>query len=163
MEIEEIYRKYFNDVYRYLRRLSGNEALAQDLTSETFFKAMNALHTLKDATTVRVWLCQIAKNEYLSWYRKQKHIDPSEIDFTLIPASDMNIEKQCLDKSEQERLREIVHDLGEPAREVVLWRIYGGLSFKEIGVIFHRSENWACVVYHRSLASIKKKLEDTET
>ena len=60
---EEVYAVYFDDVYRYLLSLSGSESVAEELTSETFFRAMDALDRFRGECSVRVWLCQIAKNE----------------------------------------------------------------------------------------------------
>ena len=62
--IEEIYREYFQDVYLYILRLSGNEHIAEDITSDTFFKAIKSLASFRGDCDIRVWLCQIAKNSY---------------------------------------------------------------------------------------------------
>lgn len=63
-EFEEIYRAYFDDVYRYLLRLSRDEHIAEDVTSETFFRAMRSIDGFRGECELRVWLCQIAKNCY---------------------------------------------------------------------------------------------------
>ena len=70
VEFEHIYTTYFNDVFRYIRKLTNNEQLAEEITAETFFKAMNALDRFRGNSDIRVWLCQIAKNQYLSYLRK---------------------------------------------------------------------------------------------
>ena len=75
---EEIYRAYFNDVYRYLRRLSGDETLAGEITSETFFKAMRALDSFRGECDVRVWLCRIAKNCYYTYLKKASRTEALE-------------------------------------------------------------------------------------
>ena len=59
---ENIYNKYFKTVYLYINGLCGNSAIAEEVTSDTFFKAMNSLDSFKGDCDVRVWLCQIAKN-----------------------------------------------------------------------------------------------------
>ena len=69
-EFEKIYRAYFSDVYCYIRRLSGDEQTAEEITSETFFKAMRAIGTFRGDCDIRVWLCQIAKNCYYTDRRK---------------------------------------------------------------------------------------------
>ena len=69
MDFEEIYRRYFGDVYRYLLRLSGSETAAEDITSETFLRAMQALPRFRGDCDVRVWLCRIARNTYFSTRR----------------------------------------------------------------------------------------------
>ena len=61
-EFEIIYKTYFNDVFRYIRRLSGDEKIAEEVTGETFFKAIQAIDKFKGECDLRIWLCQIAKN-----------------------------------------------------------------------------------------------------
>ena len=63
-EFEKIYRTYFNDVFLYIRRLSNNEQIAEEITSETFYKAMRSIDSFRGDCDIRVWLCQIAKNSY---------------------------------------------------------------------------------------------------
>lgn len=69
-EIEQVYKKYFKDVFLYVKRLSGNEHIAEEISSETFFRAMQSLDKFRGDCDVRVWLCQIAKNCYYSYLKK---------------------------------------------------------------------------------------------
>ena len=75
-ELAEIYRIYFDDVYRYLLALSHDAQLAEELTSETFCRAMRALPGFRGACDIRVWLCQIAKN---CFYTEQKRMGRIEL------------------------------------------------------------------------------------
>lgn len=68
---EELYHTYFNDVYLYILRLSGDEHIAEEITSDTFFRAMRAMDHFRGDCDVRVWLCQIAKNCYHTYLKKQ--------------------------------------------------------------------------------------------
>ena len=61
-----------------------------------------------------------------------------------------------------ERARTVLHGIAEPYREVFMWRVFAELSFKQIGAIFGKSENWACVTYHRAKSLIRSKLEENE-
>ena len=63
-EFEKIYRDYFDDVFLYIKRLSGSEDIAEDITSEAFYKAMRSIKGFRGECDIRVWLCQIAKNCY---------------------------------------------------------------------------------------------------
>ena len=78
MELEKIFSPYFNDVFRYIRRLSGNEHIAEEITADAFFKAMHSIDSFRGDCDIRVWLCQIAKNSYLSYLKKSGHIDNIE-------------------------------------------------------------------------------------
>ena len=158
MDFEEIYRRYFGDVYRYLLRLSGSETAAEDVTSETFLRAMQALPRFRGDCDVRVWLCRIARNTYFSTRRdpdNQPMEEPGEDPRGSAPSP----EEETLRREEGQRLRQLFHGLEEPYREVFLWRHYGDLSFREIGQLFGKSENWACVTYHRARGKLRKEWE----
>ena len=154
--IEEVYAVYFDDVYRYLLALSGDESTAEELTSETFFRALGALDRFRGDCSVRVWLCQIAKNLFLSQKRREQRLAPLED--CAEPAADPA--ERAADHSEAERIQVLLHGLKEPYKEVFLWRVYGEKSFREIAKLFGRTENWACVTYHRAKRMIREGLEE---
>lgn len=160
-EFEALYSTCFADVYSYLLRLCRDEALAEELTSETFFRAMEAYPRFRGDCETRVWLCQIAKNLY---FKRQGSIKREQsLDDTLEQPSPGNgPEESLIGKDSAERARRYLHELGEPGREVFMWRVYGELSFKQIGSLFGRSENWACVTYHRARAAFRRRLEESE-
>ena len=155
-ELAEIYRIYFDDVYRYLLALSHDAQLAEELTSETFCRAMRALPGFRGACDIRVWLCQIAKNLYYSQLRREKCLAPLE-DCRIAEESH---EEELEDHSEAARIQELLHALREPYKEVFMWRVYGEKSFRDIGALFGKTENWACVTYHRAKRMIRDGLED---
>lgn len=72
MEFEELYQTYFSDVYRYILKLSGSEHIAEEITEETFYKALRKIHTFRGECDIRIWLCRIAKNSYTSYLRKKR-------------------------------------------------------------------------------------------
>lgn len=162
IDFEQIYRTYFSDVYRYIRRLSNDEHIAEEITADTFFKAMQSLDSFRGDCDVRVWLCQIAKNSYLSYLKKHKHIDHIEdAVFQNHPDPEDSIETRIISQEDARRIRSILHDLSEPYKEVFMWRVFAELSFNQIGQMYGKSENWACVTYHRARLKIKEKLEGT--
>ncbi|MDD4773976.1 MAG: sigma-70 family RNA polymerase sigma factor [Eubacteriales bacterium] len=157
-ELESLYRAYFRDVYLYILSLSKDEHIAEDITSEAFIKAIKSIDTFKGDCDIRVWLCQIAKNCYYSYLRKNKKIiytdeEPEHI-------SEINIEQSIVYKEDSIKIHEILHKLKEPYKEVFSLRIFSELSFKEIGYLFGKSENWACVTYHRARKKIQDEMED---
>lgn len=160
MEFEEVYSTHFNDVFRYIRRLSGNEHIAEEITADTFFKAMHAIDSYRADCDIRVWLCQIAKNSYLSYLKKAGRITNIE-DAELLSIADPEetIEEKFVRYDEAAQVQKILHDIPDPYKEVFMWRVFAELSFKQIGQIYNKSENWACVTYHRARAKIKERLE----
>jgi RNA polymerase sigma-70 factor (ECF subfamily) len=160
MDFEEIYIKYFQDVYLYIRKMSNSEKIAEEVTSDTFFKAMQSIDSFRGDCDVRVWLCQIAKNAYYSYIKKNsrtEQVDESEIQEITDLAP--NVAEEYERREEIERIQKILHDVGEPYKEVFMWRVYAELSFRQIAQIFGKTENWACVTYHRARKIIKERLE----
>ena len=156
-DFQEVYTLYFRDVYRYALSLCRNEALAEEITQETFYKALNKLGNFDGKCKVSVWLCQIAKNTYISMCRKDKHLDPGA-DTTLIPCVG-NIEDSFCDQETAFAIHKVLHTLEEPYKEVFSLRTFGELSFKQIAELFGRTESWARVTYHRARLKIKEEIK----
>lgn len=165
MDFEKIYDTYFDDVYLYVRRLSGNEHVAEKIASETFFKAMSSIKNFRGECDIRVWLCQIAKNSYFSYLKK----NGKTIGFDDVKLQDLADPNALLPRkipNEKEDIRQAqkaVHTLPELYREVFMWRVFADLSFKQIGELFHKTDNWACVTYHRARKMIKSRLEEPDS
>lgn len=161
-EFEKVYQLYFKDVYYYILSLSRDEHIAEDITSETFLKAIKAIDSFRGDTKLRVWLCQIAKNEYFSYLRKNKKMDFRKRLEDIIEKEDSNIfEKGIISNNEFVRINSIIKSsLQEPYGEIFRLRVYRELSFKEIGRLFGKTDNWACVIYHRARKKIQKELEE---
>ncbi len=160
-EFEKIYQVYFTDVYLYIKGLSKSEEISEEITSETFFKAMGAIKSFRGECDIRVWLCQIAKNCYYTYLKKNNRLAEYE-DITKLNLADnsVNIEENFTDKSNAMAIHILLHNLKEPYKEVFSLRVFGELSFKQIAKIFNRSENWACVTYHRARQKLMRKLEE---
>lgn len=158
-KFDKIYRAYFQDVFLYLHKLTGDEHIAEDLTSETFFRAMRNLPTFRGECEMRVWLCQIGKHIFYDYCRKQKklvHMDDIPDWDPACPTPEEEVER----KQDVMLLHRQLHSLPEPYKEVFSLRVFGELSFGEIGSLFGKSANWACVVYHRARRKIQKSLEE---
>ena len=160
-EFEKIYSTYFNDVFRYIRRLSNNEHIAEEITADTFFKALSSIDSFRGECDIRVWLCTIARNCYFSYLKKQGRLENMEdVDALNVPGTAESIEEQLVRREDAMRIQRVLHEIPEPYKEVFMWRVYAELSFKQIGQIFNKSENWACVTYHRAKSKIRERLED---
>ena len=153
-EFEEVYRLYFRDVYRYCLALCRDEETAEEVTQETFFKALNAIGQFDGRCRLYVWLCQIAKNTYFSM-RSKKRPDGLEAD---IPSGD-SLEERLLTKESAFEIHRVLHRLEEPYKEVFSLRTFGELPFKQIGELFGKTESWARVTYHRARLKIKEELQ----
>lgn len=153
----EVYTKYFSNVYKYVLALSGNEAIAEEITQETFFKAMRHMDEFNGRCKLYVWLCQIAKNTYFSFYKKQKKNGVSvDTDFS---QSILDIEKDYLDKEAVKQLHVLLHNLNEPYKEVFTLRVFGELPFSQIGELFGKTDSWARVIFYRAKKQLQEELK----
>ena len=156
--IEALYLTYFGPIYRYILRLSGDNALAQDITQETFARAMAGLDGFRDECRVRTWLFQIAKHCYYNHIRREKRRGTLPEAEPKSPAP--SPEAVLLAGESAMEVHRALHRLGEPYREVFFLRAMGELSFRQIGDIFGKTENWACVTYHRTRNKLMEELEE---
>ena len=154
---DEIYESYFDSVYRYVLSLSRNPHVAEEITQETFFKALRSLDQFRGDSSVKSWLCAIAKNIWISEQRKRKAQPIDEA--SSLPDPGISPEESIIRQDESMRIHRLLHCLDEPYREVFTLRTLGQLSFRDIGELFGKSANWACVVYHRARARLKEEME----
>ncbi len=155
-DFQEIYDMYFRDVYRYALSLCRDEALAEEVTQETFFKALENMDRFDGRSKISVWLCSIARNTYFSLCRKEKRLS-GEIPAESFPA-DASPEQLLLTREEAFAVHRILHGMEEPYKEVFSLRTFGELSFRQIAQLFGKTESWARVTYHRARLKIKEEL-----
>ncbi|MBR1390181.1 MAG: sigma-70 family RNA polymerase sigma factor [Lachnospiraceae bacterium] len=156
--IEEIYQQYAQTVYKYLLSLTHDRDLAEELTQETFYQAIRSSDRFDESCKVSTWLCAIAKNVLLTYRRKHPQHDNIE-DIAIIVES---AEKEAIRSADRVKLFQNIHDLQEPYREVVYLRVFGGLSFSEIGQVHGKTENWARVTFYRGKHKLRKEVENDE-
>jgi RNA polymerase sigma-70 factor (ECF subfamily) len=159
-EFDKIYKTYFSDVFLYIKRLSGDENLAEEITSETFFKAMRAINQFRGDCDIRVWLCQIAKNTYFSYLKKHDRVETIEDIEALDTPTSLDLEQNLVNQNKAMRIHSHLHNLSEPYKEVFMLRVFGELSYRQIGNLFSKTENWACVTFYRAKNKILAQLEE---
>ncbi len=157
-QIEELYKDYFHDVFLYIRSLSADEQLAEEISQETFFKAMKSVDKFRGDCDIRVWLCQIAKNLLFTHSKKYKRFTNEEIPET-VPDIAAPIEEMISDSQQAMEIHKVLHTLDDPYKEVFTLRVFGELSFRQIGDIFGKTESWARVTFHRAKLRIIDELE----
>ncbi|GAA0488531.1 RNA polymerase sigma factor [Salinibacillus aidingensis] len=160
MELEELYKDIYPNIYAFFYVKTSNRQVAEDLTQEVFFQAMKNAHTFSKESTVQTWLFAIAKNRLKNFYRSKTYQDhllkklPREEWDTDTP------EARLIEKEAQNSLIEAIHQLEELPKEIVTLRVYGELSFKEIAALVDKSENYTRIIFHRAKLKIKKELDD---
>lgn len=160
-DMDVAYREYAVMVYKFLLSLCYEEELAEELTQETFYQAVRSVDRYDGSCKVSTWLCQIAKH---LWYRemeRRKRKGTSELTADM-ESLEKPVEEQLLVKEEKMELFRKVHVLDEISKEIVLLRVTGAFSFKEIAELFGKNENWARVTYYRAKQKLLKGGEKNE-
>ena len=151
--MDEIYEECFETVYKYLFCLTHNSDISEELTQETFYRAVKKIDTYNGKCKISVWLCQIAKHLWYNQCRKNKRIVNTDETFDI--EDPQNLEEQFIAGEEKVSLYKKMQNLDEKTREVMYLRITGELSFKEIGEILGKTENWARVTFYRGKNKLK--------
>lgn len=160
--MDEIYQKYAQNVYRYLMSLCRDSDLAEEMTQETFYQAMKHIDKFDGSCKISTWLCAIGKNQLYSHYRKQKQTESLDDEQLILPAvaTVPSAESEALAELGCQNLMSRLRNCPEPFREVLYLRIFGNLSFREIGDMVGRTENWARVTYYRGKERLRKEMEE---
>lgn len=155
-DIQTYYQEYGKKVYLYLFSLCREEDTAEDLMQETFCQAIRCLQKYDGSCSVYTWLCGIAKHLWLRELDRRKRRPLAEPDETLAdnqPPPD----KAAEEKDAKMSLMRQIHALPEQEKELILLRATGALSFREIGELFGKTENWARVTYYRAKQKLSKE------
>lgn len=158
--MEQVYKQYARTVYGFLLSRTGDAPLAEELTQETFYRAIRASKSYRGEGNVSTWLCGIAKNVYLEHLRKQKKCEPLETmaESQAETAQVLSAEEEVLGQWDQVAILKALHKLKDPMREVMYLRLSGNLSFAQIGEIMDKSENWARVTFYRGKEKLLKEV-----
>ena len=158
---KKMYETYYMRVYSYAMTLAKKQYIAEEITQETFYKAFTAKSAFRGEANALTWLCAIAKNLFLDEMRRQSK--NAEMTSDTNAASHINIEREIEDHDASYRIHLALNELDEPYRKVFELRIFGELSFREIGRLCERTENWARVTYHRAKLRLQERMDIHET
>lgn len=131
MDFDHIYRSCFKDVFLYICSLSMNEDIAEEITQETFVKALKAIDTFDGSKDIRAWLFTIARNTLYTFYkRRNKYVDNEPFDN--ITDSQGDFEKRLVDEESAFLIHQFIHNMDEPYKEIFNLRVFGELPFEKI-------------------------------
>ena len=154
---ERLYNAYYMRVFSFVMTLSGDRHTAEEITQETFFRAFSKPSEFRNESDEVTWLCAIAKNCFTDETRRRNKTCAIPED---TPAAGRSIEQMVTDKDSSFRIHTVLHSLEEPYREIFELRIFGELSFSQIGTIFGKTENWARVTYHRARLRLQERMNE---
>ena len=158
---EKLYETYYMRVYSYVMTLAKKQHIAEEITQETFYRAFTAKSTFRGKSNALTWLCAIAKNLFRDEMRRQSKNAEAAPDTSA--SGGVDIQSEVEDHDASYRIHLALNELEEPYRKVFGLRIFGELSFREIGSVCGRTENWARVTYHRAKLKLQERMNVHET
>lgn len=158
--MDEIYSKYGDIVYKYVFCLTRNEDITEEIVQETFVVAIKDIKKFRGECKISSWLCQISK--YI-WYKKlKKEKQNKEIPLDTLQDSlvmEESIEENLCNKANKIHLFKKLQNLDEDTRNVMYLRIFGNFEYSEIAEIMNKTSNWARVVFFRGKQKLKEELD----
>jgi RNA polymerase sigma-70 factor (ECF subfamily) len=155
--MDEIFEQNAKIVYHLLYSMCQDENLAEDLTQETFLKAIESIQRFDGSCKISTWLCQIAKHLLYQHWTRSKNYSFVELDESLEAESDT--ERQAINRIELSDIWDRMQSLPDIVKQVVELRILSDFSFKRIGQMLGKSENWARVTFYRAKLILVKDSE----
>ena len=155
---EKLYEACYMRVFSYAMTLARDRDQAEEITQEAFFRGFAKQHSFRGEADEVTWLCAIARNIFLDEKRRQSRHEPMPEE---LPDTGKGIEQGAADKDSSLRIHMALHHLEEPYRETFQLRVFGELSFREIGLVFGKTENWARVTYHRARLKLQERMGET--
>lgn len=160
-DMAAVYEEFAPMIYRYLFCLTRDRALSEELTQETFYQALRSVKNFRGECKMSVWLCQIAKRLWYKELKKRKGVVSMPLDEERL-ISVQDVERDYLEKADKAEFYRKLHRLDENIREVMYMRLTGELSFREIGDILGKTENWARVTFYRGKQKLAKEMKNDE-
>lgn len=157
-EFELVYKKYAKQIYGYILKLCKNPTEAEDILQITFLKAIEKSDSFDGNCEISTWLCRIAHNAWLDERKRRDNRNDSIDSIQSVEPVQEDFTDGILDKQFARQILGVQNQLQEPYKEVFLLRVYGENSFREIGNVFGKSENWARVTYYRAKEQIRTLL-----
>ena len=151
-DLDALYRQNADTVFRWLSVKTGSDDLAEELTQETFYQAVKSIDRYDGSCQFSTWLIGIAKNVLRTHRRKHPPTEAIEDQ----PLQTPSAEAEAISADAKLSLMRRLHALPEPYREIIYLRSLGNLSFREIGELLGRSENWARVTFYRAKEKLGK-------
>lgn len=158
MDFEQMYDTYYMRVYSFAMTIVKSAHIAEEVTQQTFYKALKSLSRFDGRSDAFTWLCAIAKNTALDELKHRGRIEPPDE----TEPSAHSVEQAVEDDLMTLKIHKLLHEMEEPYKEVFQLRVFGELSFSKIGLIFGKTENWARVTYHRAKLKIQERMNDCE-
>lgn len=155
---QNVYEEYAQPVYRFLLSLTGNDDLAEELLSETFYQAFRHIDKFEGRCNLYTWLCQIGKNAWIKECRRNKRYSEIRLDDLVIPDDQPGLEEAVINREMYRKVLKALQNLKDPYRDVFVLHAIGEVKLKEIAFIYEKTESWARVTYFRAKQLIAQEV-----
>lgn len=153
----KIYDAYIKKIYNFVYYKTWHQETAEDLTSQTFFKALEKIQKFNpDKGSFSNWIYRIARNNVIDHFRTSKPTTLIEDAWDLSDNTDIPADTDT--KLKLDKIREGVSLLSSEQREIVILRVWEGLSHKEIAEIMQKNESAIKMNYSRAVSKLKKEI-----
>lgn len=158
---EELFSRYFGKVYRFALSLTRSESMAEELTQQTFYKALSRIDSFEGRSDAGTWLCSIAKNEYFN-HRRRKREQPADPQSAVFDRTVGDVSGDVERSTDMMQIHRHLHELEEPYREVFMLRVFGELKYAQIASLFGKGESWARVTFYRAKLELQRRIKEEE-
>ncbi len=157
--LEQAYIELQPKLYTFFVLKTSNITVAEDLTQDVFYEASKTIHQFKGDAAISTWLFSIARHLLAKYYRSKKYERNLQEQLENTTVRVISTETSYEIKEELVLLLQHIAQLDETTKDIVLLRLYGEISFADIGELIGKSENYARVTYFRAKQKIAKEME----
>ena len=152
-----LYDKYIRKIYDFVYYKTQHNETAEDIVSQVFMKAIKKIKSFKiNRGTFQAWLYQIARNTVIDHYRTKKQ--DKNIDDVFDLASNTDIERDTEAKFKLEEVEEYLRDLKSEQRDIIIMRVWQGMSYADISQVMNKSEASCKMMYSRAIGKLRSEV-----
>lgn len=152
-----LYDKYIKKIYDFVYYKTTHKETAEDLVSLTFMKALEKINGFdNDKGTFQAWLYRIARNNVIDHYRTKK--TDADIEDVWDLAGDENLERDIDARQKLKKIEKYLVKLKREHREIIIMRVWQGMSHSEIAEVLGKSEASCKVAYSRAITTLRKEM-----
>jgi RNA polymerase sigma-70 factor (ECF subfamily) len=168
-KFSKVYDQYVNKIYRFIFLKVNSQAIAEDLTSETFLRCWESLKKSSDSNpgiggieNIQSFLYKIARNLVIDHYREKGKAQIMPVEYAAVIDPKQDLEEKSLFDSDVNQIRLALTDLKEDYQNVIIWHYLDDLPIIEVAKMLGRTEEATRVLLHRALKNLKNKLNQGE-
>lgn len=162
IDIEHLYTLYHKDIYQFSLYFTNSIQDAEDITHDTFMKAINSMKTLHDQSRAKYWLLSIARHTAIDHIRRKKFSRLLPDVFKSLKSNETSLDEQVILKEKWEEIQKLLLKIKPHYRSLLILRGINEFSIKETATILECTELKVRVDFHRAVKQLKKHLSDME-